>query len=60
MEVIVGTPGRLLDLINKEILSLDKLEAIILDETDELLKMGFQKDIEDIVNNAPVNFMNKG
>ena len=41
VEIVVGTPGRLKDFLKNEYLSLESLEAIILDETDELLKMGF-------------------
>ena len=46
VDIVVGTPGRVQDLIDRKILKLDKLEYFILDEADEMLNMGFVEDIE--------------
>tara|TARA_R110002072_G_scaffold534_7_gene4144 strand:+ start:48771 stop:50363 length:1593 start_codon:yes stop_codon:yes gene_type:complete len=48
-QVIVGTPGRTIDLINKGILKFGKASLIILDEADEMLNMGFLEDVEEIL-----------
>ena len=48
-EVIVGTPGRLLDLINRGILRLDHVTTVVLDEADEMLDLGFLPDVEKIL-----------
>ena len=47
--IVVGTPGRLLDLIKRKALKLDQIETLILDEADEMLNMGFLEDIESII-----------
>lgn len=52
-QVIVGTPGRLMDHLRRRSLSLKHLETIILDEADEMLKMGFIDDIEWILEHIP-------
>lgn len=49
MDVIVGTPGRLLDLQRRGALKFNDLKCFILDETDQMLNQGFEKDIEDII-----------
>ncbi len=46
VDVVVGTPGRLLDLIEKNVLSLGEVRTLILDEADEMLAMGFIEDVE--------------
>ncbi|AJD90136.1 DEAD/DEAH box helicase [Jeotgalibacillus malaysiensis] len=51
--IIVGTPGRLLDHINRRTLKLDEVETLVLDEADEMLNMGFIDDIESILKNVP-------
>lgn len=51
--VVVGTPGRLLDLIKRKALRLDHVETLILDEADEMLNMGFLEDIEAIISRVP-------
>ncbi|MBJ8325657.1 DEAD/DEAH box helicase [Streptococcus pacificus] len=51
--VVVGTPGRLLDLIKRKALRLDNVETLILDEADEMLNMGFLEDIEAIISRVP-------
>ena len=51
--VVVGTPGRLIDLLNKNVLKLDGLRVAVLDEADEMLNMGFIEDIEKILSSVP-------
>ena len=53
--IVVGTPGRLLDLIKRKALKLHDIETLILDEADEMLNMGFLKDIEAIISRVPEN-----
>lgn len=53
--IVVGTPGRLLDLIKRKALKLDHMETLILDEADEMLNMGFLEDIEAIISRVPEN-----
>ena len=52
-QVVVGTPGRLMDHINKGVLDLSKLKMSVLDEADEMLNMGFVEDIEFIMESVP-------
>ncbi|GGC82058.1 DEAD/DEAH box helicase [Marinobacter halophilus] len=54
-QVIVGTPGRLLDHLRKSSLKLDNLRALVLDEADEMLRMGFIDDVEAILAKTPPN-----
>ncbi|MEC1049027.1 DEAD/DEAH box helicase, partial [Bacillus safensis] len=51
--IIVGTPGRLLDHINRRTMRLQNVETVVLDEADEMLNMGFIEDIEAILSNVP-------
>lgn len=51
--IVVGTPGRLLDLIKRKSLKLNHIETLILDEADEMLNMGFLEDIEAIISRVP-------
>ncbi|WP_203364473.1 DEAD/DEAH box helicase [Bacillus sp. REN10] len=51
--IIVGTPGRILDHINRKTLKLDQLQTLVLDEADEMLNMGFIQDIEAILSHVP-------
>ena len=53
VHVIVGTPGRTLDLINRKALDLSHVSLAVLDEADEMLNMGFVEDIETILKFAP-------
>lgn len=53
VNVVVGTPGRVLDMINKKILKLDKLKICVLDETEEMLNRGFIECLTQIVNLLP-------
>ncbi|OXB93664.1 degradosome RNA helicase CshA [Parageobacillus galactosidasius] len=51
--IIVGTPGRIIDHINRKTLRLDNVHTVVLDEADEMLNMGFIDDIEAILSNVP-------
>jgi len=53
VDVVVGTPGRLLDLIRKEALDLSQVRSVVLDEADEMLSMGFIEDIQAILDETP-------
>lgn len=52
-QVIIGTPGRVMDHMRKGSLKLDKLEALVLDEADEMLRMGFIDDVEWVLEQTP-------
>ncbi len=52
VDVIVGTPGRVMDLLKRKIFSLGKVSFVVLDEADEMLNMGFIDDIEEILSGA--------
>lgn len=51
--IIVATPGRLMDLINRKAISLAEVEYVVLDEADEMLNMGFKEDIDAILETTP-------
>lgn len=51
--IVVGTPGRLLDHLNRESLSLTQLRTLVLDEADRMLEMGFRDDMDAIIGHAP-------
>ena len=53
VDIVVGTPGRLLDLIKRRVLDLGRVSTVVLDEADEMLSMGFIEDIETILSNTP-------
>ena len=53
VQVVVATPGRLIDLIERKAIDLGQIEYVVLDEADEMLNMGFQEDIEFILQNTP-------
>ncbi|MDN5757893.1 MAG: DEAD/DEAH box helicase, partial [Tomitella sp.] len=53
VQVVVGTPGRIIDHLDKGTLDLSDLEYLVLDEADEMLKMGFQEDVERILADTP-------
>lgn len=55
VDVVVATPGRAIDLMNRGALSLDALEVVVLDEADEMLDMGFAEDIETILEATPAD-----
>lgn len=48
-DLVVGTPGRLLDMVGRGLLSLDRIEYLVLDEADEMLDAGFARDVERII-----------
>jgi ATP-dependent RNA helicase DeaD len=53
VQVVVATPGRLIDLIERKAINLEEIKYVVLDEADEMLNMGFQDDIEFILQNTP-------
>lgn len=53
VQVVVATPGRLIDLIGRKALDLGKVKILVLDEADEMLNMGFKEDIDFILENTP-------
>lgn len=52
-QIVVATPGRLIDLIERKAIDLENIKYVVLDEADEMLNMGFQEDIEFILQNTP-------
>ncbi|MDP3989703.1 MAG: DEAD/DEAH box helicase [archaeon] len=54
-EIVVGTPGRILDLAQRGSLNLSKLTCFVLDEADKMVEMGFIEDIDRILSNTPRN-----
>lgn len=52
-QIIVATPGRMKDMINRRLVDISKIDYCILDEADEMLNMGFFEDIKDILSNTP-------
>jgi ATP-dependent RNA helicase DeaD len=53
VQIVVATPGRLIDLIERKAIQLNEIKYVVLDEADEMLNMGFQDDIEFILQNTP-------
>lgn len=53
VDVLIATPGRLLDLINQRIISLNKVEIFVLDEADRMLDMGFIHDVKKVISLLP-------
>jgi len=51
--IVVATPGRLIDLIERKAINLEQIHYVVLDEADEMLNMGFKEDIEFILKNTP-------
>lgn len=54
-QIIIGTPGRIIDQMNRKNLDFSRIEYLVLDEADEMLKMGFQEDLETIFKTMPEN-----
>ncbi|MBT3384111.1 MAG: DEAD/DEAH box helicase [Prolixibacteraceae bacterium] len=52
-QIVVGTPGRTLDLIKRKRLRVEEIEWLVLDEADEMLSMGFKDDLDAILENSP-------
>ena len=50
VDIVVGTPGRMMDLMRRKVLQLDEVSYVVLDEADEMLNMGFVEDIETIIS----------
>jgi ATP-dependent RNA helicase DeaD len=55
VHVVVGTPGRVMDHLEKGTLDLSRLRFVVLDEADEMLNMGFAEDVEQILSGTPVD-----
>src|SRR6202162_3213565 len=53
VHVVVGTPGRVIDHLDKHSLDLSQLKTLVLDEADEMLRMGFIEDVENILQHTP-------
>lgn len=53
VDVVVGTPGRLLDLVQRRALDLSEIQVLVLDEADEMLDLGFLPDVERILDKTP-------
>ncbi len=53
VQIVVGTPGRVMDHIRRETIDISNLKVVILDEADEMLNMGFQEDVEWILSHTP-------
>ncbi len=53
--VIVGTPGRVTDLIKRKKINLEKIKTVVMDEADEMLNMGFKNEIDTILDKTPKN-----
>jgi ATP-dependent RNA helicase DeaD len=53
VQVIVGTPGRVMDHMRRETIDLSSLKMVVLDEADEMLRMGFEEDVEWILSHTP-------
>lgn len=53
VQIIVATPGRLIDLIGRKAVNLGTISYVVLDEADEMLNMGFQEDLDEILKSTP-------
>ncbi|MDB5144278.1 MAG: box helicase, partial [Mucilaginibacter sp.] len=53
VQIVVATPGRMLDIINRKAINFSKVGFVVLDEADEMLNMGFQEDIDSILSTTP-------
>ena len=52
-QIVIATPGRLIDLIKRKAIKLDQVQYVVLDEADEMLNMGFKEDIDQILSFTP-------
>ncbi|MFO0320271.1 MAG: DEAD/DEAH box helicase, partial [Neisseriaceae bacterium] len=52
VDIVVGTPGRIIDLLDRGVLNTSKLDYLVLDEADEMLNMGFADDVEEIIKRS--------
>lgn len=55
IQIVVGTPGRVIDLIERHVLNLSHVKVLVLDEADRMLDMGFVEDIQYIISHIPTN-----
>ena len=55
IQIVIGTPGRIMDHMRRKTLKLDQVKMCVLDEADEMLNMGFEEDIETILQGVPKN-----
>ena len=53
VQIIIGTPGRMMDHMRRKTVKFDNIHTVVLDEADEMLDMGFREDIETILNGVP-------
>jgi superfamily II DNA/RNA helicase len=53
VDIVVGTPGRLIDLMDRKSLDISHVKALVLDEADEMLDLGFLPDVEKLIRNTP-------
>lgn len=53
VQIVVATPGRMLDIINRKAIDFSRVNYVVLDEADEMLNMGFQEDIDEILSTTP-------
>ncbi|CAM6129401.1 unnamed protein product [Calypogeia fissa] len=53
VDIAVGTPGRVIDLIDRQSLNLDEIQFLVLDEADQMLAVGFEEDVEKILETVP-------
>lgn len=62
IDIIVGTPGRLIDLLERDVIKMNQMQVLCLDEADEMLKQGFKEEVEKIYkyisDNAPKKTQN--
>lgn len=59
MDIVVGTPGRVIDLLEKSVLSLASIKYVVLDEVDRMLDMGFSQDVDSILRNIYADVKDK-
>lgn len=52
-QIIIATPGRMIDLLNRKALNISKIRYVVLDEADEMLNMGFKEDLDEILKHTP-------
>ena len=55
VQIVVGTPGRLLDHIRRQTIDLSRISSLVLDEADQMLHIGFLNEVEDIINRTPAS-----
>jgi ATP-dependent RNA helicase DeaD len=55
VQIVVATPGRMLDILNRKAIDFSKVKFVVLDEADEMLNMGFQEDIDSILSTTPTD-----